>query len=138
MRHKASLRLCPRLILSGAIFARRTFSSISLYCGICHSDLHLVRNEWGRSIYPMVPGHEIVGRVIEKGKKARRLKKGDLVAIGCFVDSCRKCSNCMNGLQQYCTDGLVLTYNSYEKDGKTVTQGGYSTKIVVDEDYVLK
>jgi alcohol dehydrogenase (NADP+) len=109
-----------------------------LYCGICHSDLHLVRNEWGRSIYPMVPGHEIVGRVIEKGKRARRFKKGDLVAIGCFVDSCRKCSNCKVGLQQYCTDGLVLTYNSYEKDGKTVTQGGYSTKIVVDEDYVLK
>src|SRR5437016_12956500 len=109
-----------------------------LYCGICHSDLHLVRNEWGRSIYPMVPGHEIVGRVIENGKHARRFKKGDLAAVGCFVDSCRKCSNCKDGLQQYCTDGLVLTYNSCEKDGKTVTRGGYSTKIVVDEDYVLK
>lgn len=109
-----------------------------LYCGICHSDLHLVRNEWGRSIYPMVPGHEIVGRVIGKGKKARRFKKGDLAAVGCFVDSCRKCSNCKDGLQQYCTGGLVLTYNSYEKDGKTITRGGYSTKMVVDEDYVLK
>src|SRR5213596_2859287 len=109
-----------------------------LYCGICHSDLHLVRNDWGRSIYPMVPGHEIVGRIVEKGKRVRRFKKGDLAAVGCFVDSCRKCSNCKNGLQQYCTDGLVLTYNSYEKDGKTVTQGGYSTKIVVDEDYGLK
>jgi len=109
-----------------------------LYCGICHSDLHLVRNEWGRSIYPLVPGHEIVGRVIEKGKRTRRFKKGDLVAVGCFVDSCRKCSNCKNGLQQYCTGGIVLTYNSYEKDGETITRGGYSTKIVVEEDYVLK
>ena len=109
-----------------------------LYCGICHSDLHLVRNEWGRSIYPIVPGHEIVGRVIKKGKTARRFKIGDLVAVGCFVDSCRKCSNCKDGLQQYCTGGLVLTYNSYEKDGKTITRGGYSTEIVVDEDYVLK
>ena len=109
-----------------------------LYCGICHSDLHLVRNEWGRSIYPIVPGHEIVGRVVKKGKRARRFNNGELVAVGCFVDSCRKCSNCKDGLQQYCTGGLVLTYNSYEKDGKTITRGGYSTKIVVDEDYVLK
>src|SRR5437016_12411215 len=108
-----------------------------LYCGICHSDLHLVRNEWGRSIYPMVPGHEIVGRVIENGKHARRFKKGDVAAVGCFVDSCRKCSNCKDGLQQYCTGGLVLTYNGYEKDGKTITRGGYSTRIVGDEDYVL-
>ena len=109
-----------------------------LYCGICHSDLHLVRNEWGRSIYPIVPGHEIVGRVIEKGKRARRFKIGELVAVGCFIDSCRKCSNCKDGLQQYCTGGLVLTYNGYEKDGKAITRGGYSTKIVVDEHYVLK
>jgi len=70
-----------------------------LYCGICHSDLHLVRNEWGRSIYPMVPGHEIVGRVIKAGKKAKRFNAGDLAAVGCFVDSCRKCSNCKDGLQ---------------------------------------
>ena len=109
-----------------------------LYCGICHSDLHLVRNEWGRSNYPMVPGHEIAGRVIKTGKNAKRFKKGDLAAVGCFVDSCRKCPNCKHGLQQYCTGGLVLTYNSYEKDGKTITRGGYSTNIAVDEDYVLK
>jgi uncharacterized zinc-type alcohol dehydrogenase-like protein len=86
----------------------------------------------------MVPGHEIVGRVIEKGKYARRFTKGYVTAVGCFVDSCRKCSNCKRGLQQYCTGGLVLTYNSYDKDGRTVTRGGYSTKIVVNEDYVLK
>src|SRR5438034_10420482 len=109
-----------------------------LYCGICHSDLHLVRNEWGRSIYPMVPGHEIVGRVNKAGKKAKRFKIGDPAGVGCFVDTCRECSNCKDGLQQYCTGGLMLTYNSYEKDGKTVTRGGYSTKIVVDEDYALK
>jgi len=109
-----------------------------LYCGICHSDLHLVRNEWGRSIYPMVPGHEIVGRVIRAGKKAKRFKIGDPAGVGCFVDTCRECSNCKDGLQQYCTGGLMLTYNSYEKDGKTVNRGGYSTKIVVDEDYALK
>lgn len=109
-----------------------------LYCGICHSDLHVVRNEWGRSVYPLVPGHEIVGRVIGRGKSARKFKQGDLAAIGCYVDSCRNCSNCNNGLQQYCTGGIVLTYNSYENDGEMLTRGGYSTKIVVDEDYVLK
>src|SRR6266496_2687108 len=109
-----------------------------LYCGICHSDLHLVRNDWGKSIYPMVPGHEIAGKVVKVGKKVKRFKAGDIVGVGCFVDSCRKCSNCTEGLQQYCQGGLVMTYSSYEKDGKTVTQGGYSTKIVVDENYVLK
>ncbi|HEX4652671.1 MAG TPA: NAD(P)-dependent alcohol dehydrogenase [Candidatus Udaeobacter sp.] len=109
-----------------------------LYCGICHSDLHVVRNEWSRSNYPLVPGHEIVGKVIDNGRRVRRFKKGHFAAVGCFVDSCRKCPNCKGGLQQYCTGGLVLTYNSYEKDGKTLTRGGYSTKIVVDEDYVLK
>jgi alcohol dehydrogenase (NADP+) len=109
-----------------------------LYCGICHSDLHVVRNDWGRSVYPLVPGHEIIGRVIDKGKSARRFNKGDLAAVGCYVDSCRKCSNCKHGLQQYCTGGVVLTYNSYEKNGQTLTRGGYSTNIVVDEDYVLK
>src|SRR2546430_12117889 len=80
-----------------------------LYCGICHSDLHLVRNEWGRSIYPMVPGHEIVGRAIEKGKREGRLKKGAFVAIACFVNSCRKCWNCKTGLHQYSPDGPALT-----------------------------
>src|SRR5690242_2658528 len=109
-----------------------------LYCGICHSDLHVVRNDWGRSVYPVVPGREIIGRVIGKGKSTRRFNKGDLAAVGCYVDSCRKCSNCKDGLQQYCTGGIVLTYNSYEKDGQTLTRGGYSSKIVVDEDYVLK
>ncbi len=109
-----------------------------LYCGICHSDLHFVRNDFGKSIYPMVPGHEIAGKVVKVGNKVKRFKASDIVGVGCFVDSCRKCSNCKEGLQQYCQGGLVMTYSSYEKDGKTVTQGGYSTKIVVDENYVLK
>src|SRR6266581_2705044 len=109
-----------------------------LYCGICHSDLHFVRNDFGKSIYPMVPGHEIAGKVVKVGNKVKRFKASDIVGVGCFVDSCRKCSNCKEGLQQYCQGGLVMTYSSYEKDGKTVTQGGYSTKSVVAENYVLK
>jgi alcohol dehydrogenase (NADP+) len=109
-----------------------------LYCGVCHSDLHQVRNEWGGSIYPMVPGHEIVGRVTHVGENVTRYKTGDLVAVGCMVDSCRECENCREGLEQYCLSGLVGTYNSLERDGKTPTYGGYSDKIVVHEDFVLR
>jgi uncharacterized zinc-type alcohol dehydrogenase-like protein len=109
-----------------------------LYCGVCHSDIHQVRDEWGGSIYPMVPGHEIVGKVTEVGSSVKKFKKGDLVAVGCMVDSCRNCENCKQGLEQYCKNGSVGTYNSYEKDGKTPTYGGYSDKIVVHEDFVLR
>jgi uncharacterized zinc-type alcohol dehydrogenase-like protein len=109
-----------------------------LYCGVCHSDLHFIRNDWGMSIYPLVPGHEIVGRVTKIGDHVKKFKAGDLVGIGCLVDSCRECENCKNDLEQYCQGGMVLTYSSYEKDGKTVTYGGYSNKIVADENYVLK
>lgn len=108
-----------------------------LYCGVCHSDLHQVRNEWGNSIYPMVPGHEIVGRVKQVGSHVSRFKEGDLAGIGCFVDSCRHCRSCEDGLEQYCENNLVMTYNGYEKDG-SLTYGGYSNKIVVDEKYTLK
>lgn len=108
-----------------------------LYCGVCHSDIHQVRNEWGGSIYPMVPGHEIVGRVIEVGPRVTKFKPGDLAAVGCLVDSCRECENCRHGLEQYCSNGSVGTYNSYERDGKTPTYGGYSKEIVVHEDFVL-
>lgn len=108
-----------------------------LYCGVCHSDLHQVRDEWGGSIFPMVPGHEIVGRVTSVGSKVKKFKPGDLAAVGCMVDSCRTCENCRQGLEQYCTNGLVGTYNSYEKDGKTPTYGGYSDEIVVHEDFIL-
>lgn len=108
-----------------------------MYCGVCHSDIHQVRNEWKNSIYPMVPGHEIVGRVNKVGKQVSKFKEGDLAAVGCLVDSCRECSNCKKGLEQYCKKGPIGTYNTYEKDGKTVTYGGYSHQIVVHEDFVL-
>ena len=109
-----------------------------LYCGICHSDIHQARDEWGGSIYPMVPGHEIVGRVTRVGSQVKRFKTGELAAVGCFVDSCRVCASCKAGLEQYCEVHLVLTYNGTEKDEKTPTYGGYSSQIVVDENYTLK
>lgn len=109
-----------------------------LYCGVCHSDIHQARDEWGGSIYPMVPGHEIVGRVTEVGANVKKFAKGDLAAVGCLVDSCRTCDNCKRGLEQYCRTGSVATYNAYERDGKTPTYGGYSNRIVVREDFVLK
>jgi len=108
------------------------------YCGICHTDIHQVRDEWGASTFPMVPGHEIAGVVTGIGPKVTRYKMGDMVAIGCFVDSCRKCSPCLKGLEQYCVEGPTLTYNAVERDGKNRTQGGYSNKIIVDENYVLR
>ncbi|MDE1724890.1 MAG: NAD(P)-dependent alcohol dehydrogenase [Thaumarchaeota archaeon] len=106
------------------------------YCGICHTDIHQVSDEWGGSTFPMVPGHEITGIVSQIGPKVTRHKKGDKVGIGCFVDSCRTCTACMKNLEQYCTDGMVATYNGVGKDG-IPTQGGYSNQIVVDENYVL-
>lgn len=108
-----------------------------LYCGICHSDIHQARDEWGNGRFPMVPGHEIVGRVSKTGNQVTKYQVGDIVGVGCFVDSCRDCAHCEKGLEQYC-DGIVLTYNGVEKDGKTTTQGGYSDHIVVDENYVLR
>ena len=109
-----------------------------LYCGVCHSDLHQIRDEWGGSIYPMVPGHEIVGRVSKVGDNVKKFKKGDLAAVGCLVDSCRECDNCKHGLEQYCTNGHSQTYNGYEQDKKSPTYGGYSNVIVVHEDFVLR
>ena len=109
-----------------------------MYCGICHSDIHQARNEWQNAIYPMVPGHEIVGRVLETGAQVVKFKEGDMAGVGCFVDSCRTCQNCIDGYEQYCLKHLVMTYNGTEMDEKTPTFGGYSTQIVVDEDYTLK
>jgi alcohol dehydrogenase (NADP+) len=106
------------------------------YCGVCHSDLHQIRNEWFPGIFPMVPGHEIVGRVIKIGSRVKKFKVGDLAGTGCLVDSCRTCENCKDGLEQYCLNGSVGTYNSREKDG-TPTYGGYSNTIVVHQDFVL-
>ncbi|MER2996808.1 NAD(P)-dependent alcohol dehydrogenase [Pontibacter populi] len=108
------------------------------YCGVCHSDLHQVRNEWGGAMYPLVPGHEIVGVVTKVGSKVKKFKEGDLAGVGCFVDSCRECHSCKEGLEQYCEVQNVGTYSSFERDGKTITYGGYSSHIVVDENYTLK
>ncbi len=109
-----------------------------MYCGVCHSDIHQARSEWGPSIYPMVPGHEIVGRVSAVGTGVSGFKVGDLVGVGCFVDSCRTCPSCAAGEEQYCDNGMVSTYNGYEKDKVTPTYGGYSKQVVVDKNYVLR
>ncbi|HEY0740540.1 MAG TPA: NAD(P)-dependent alcohol dehydrogenase [Chryseosolibacter sp.] len=106
------------------------------YCGVCHSDLHQIRNDWFPGIFPMVPGHEIVGRVVKVGEKVTRFNVGDLAAVGCLVNSCRTCDNCKEGLEQYCTRGPVGTYNARDKDGSP-TYGGYSNTIVTHEDFVL-
>src|SRR5579885_2891528 len=107
------------------------------FCGICHSDIHQARDEWGGAAFPMVPGHEIAGVVSKVGAKVKRYKAGDAVGVGCLVDSCRECRDCRAGLEQYCLRPS-WTYNSKEQDGKTPTYGGYSTHIVVNEDFVLK
>lgn len=112
-----------------------------LYCGICHSDIHMARNEWGMAQYPFVPGHEIVGRVSAIGSKVTKYQVGDLVGVGCLVDSCRHCDACNDGLEQYCDNGFTGTYGSEDKIGSTphaFTFGGYSDKITVDERFVLR
>lgn len=108
-----------------------------LYCGVCHSDIHQARDEWGGALFPMVPGHEIVGRVIAVGAQVTKFKPGDMAGVGCFVDSCRTCANCRSGEEQFCETHLSFTYNGTEQDQKTPTFGGYSSQIVVDEDYTL-
>lgn len=108
------------------------------YCGICHSDIHTARSEWGEVLYPLVPGHEISGVVRKIGSSVQKFTVGDRVGVGCFVDSCRTCAHCEQDLEQYCLNGFTATYNDHEKDGKTPTYGGYSSAIVVDENYVLE
>ncbi|MVN20362.1 NAD(P)-dependent alcohol dehydrogenase [Mucilaginibacter arboris] len=108
-----------------------------LYCGVCHSDIHTARNEWGGTQYPIVPGHEIVGKVTRVGENVTRFKAGDTVGVGCFVDSCGHCNNCKEDLEQYCENGHTQTYNSLSQDKKTITQGGYSSHIVVKQHFVL-
>ena len=109
-----------------------------LFCGICHSDIHQVRDEWSGALFPMVPGHEIVGRVKQVGKQVTRFKVGDTAGVGCFVDSCRECDPCRRGLEQFCEKGAAFTYNGTEMDRTTPTYGGYSSQIVVAERYALK
>jgi uncharacterized zinc-type alcohol dehydrogenase-like protein len=108
-----------------------------LYCGVCHSDVHTVRDEWGKSNYPLVPGHEIVGKIVKVGSKVKGFKVGDLAGVGCMVDSCRSCASCQEGLEQYCEKGFTGTYGAKSPKGDGMTQGGYSNLIVVDQAFVL-
>lgn len=124
-------------------FERRALreSDIALditYAGICHSDIHQAREEWGPAIFPMVPGHEIVGIVSEIGSAVTKYSIGDRVGVGVYIDSCRTCENCLAGQQQYCLNGMTGTYNGLERDGATVALGGYSNKFVINEDYAVK
>jgi len=109
-----------------------------LYCGVCHSDLHGARNDWGNSVYPLVPGHEIIGRVTKVGASVTRFKPGDNVGVGCMVDSCQHCDACEQGLEQYCEELPTYTYNGVDRHDKTPTFGGYSERIVVSDKFVLK
>lgn len=108
-----------------------------LYCGVCHSDIHMARSEWGPSVYPIVPGHEIVGTISAIGSNVSKFKIGDLAGVGVFVDSCRECHSCKSGMEQYCDEDMTPTYNGFYRDGVTPTFGGYSSKYVVDEKYAL-
>jgi len=109
-----------------------------LFCGVCHSDLHQARNEWSNTLYPVVPGHEIVGRVSAVGSHVSAYQVGDVVGVGCMVDSCRSCPSCEEGLEQYCENGFTGTYNGQDRQTGAVTYGGYSTDMVVDQDFVLR
>lgn len=108
-----------------------------LYCGVCHSDIHQARDEWGGSMYPMVPGHEIIGEVVAVGPAVTKFKAGDRVGVGVMVDACCSCKNCQRDMEQYCVEGMTGTYNAMERDGVTIAQGGYSSQIVVKERFVL-
>ncbi|MDA0260168.1 MAG: NAD(P)-dependent alcohol dehydrogenase [Actinobacteria bacterium] len=123
-------------------FSRRDLrpSDVALsvsYAGICHSDIHQAREEWGPALFPMVPGHEIAGVVTAVGSNVTKFKVGDQIGVGVFVDSCRECSSCSAGLEQYCLNGMTGTYNNYERDGKTLAQGGYADSFVIDQDYAV-
>ncbi len=139
---KAYAALDPKTPLQPFSFDRRDLRSDDVqvkihFCGVCHSDIHQARDEWGGSMYPMVPGHEIVGEVVSTGSGVTKFKVGDLVGIGVMVDSCCSCKNCNNDQEQYCEEGMTGTYNAMERDGKTIAQGGYSSQIIVKERFVL-
>jgi uncharacterized zinc-type alcohol dehydrogenase-like protein len=138
---KAFAAFSPETPLAPYSFERRELREQDvlvdiLFSGICHSDIHQARDEWGGSIYPMVPGHEIVGRVIKVGQHVKKFKVGEAAGVGVMIDSCRHCNPCNNFMEQYCVEGMTGTYNGYERDKVTIAQGGYSTQIVCDERYV--
>lgn len=138
---KAYATQSPTSLLTPFHFERRNLREQDvlvdiLFSGVCHSDVHQARDEWGGSMYPMVPGHEIVGKVIKVGSQVKKFAIGDTAGIGVMVDSCRECKPCLNNMEQYCTEGMTGTYNGYERDKLTIAQGGYSTQIVCDERWV--
>lgn len=142
MKVKGLAALRPGGPLEGYEFERRSTGAKDVafqitHAGICHSDIHQVREEWGPALFPMVPGHEIVGLVTEIGSAVKKFKVGDRIGVGVFIDSCRECEPCRNGLQNYCDKGMTGTYNGYERDGKTIAFGGYSTGFVINEDYAV-
>ncbi|ASK33162.1 NAD(P)-dependent alcohol dehydrogenase [Alloalcanivorax mobilis] len=108
------------------------------YCGVCHTDIHFAENDWGRTLYPVVPGHEIIGRVTAVGEKVKKFKVGDVVGVGCLVDACRHCAACEDGLEQYCLEGSTATYNGRDRHDQSITFGGYSEAVVVSERFVLR
>ncbi len=134
--HSATTPLAPLAIARRAVGPQDVQIDID-YCGICHTDLHVAKNDWGRSVYPIVPGHEIVGRVRAVGAQVTRFAPGQAVAVGCFVGSCGTCSSCADHMEQYCLNGYTLTYGSPSADPGGYTQGGYSKSIVVGQDFVL-
>ena len=135
--HSSQSPLAHHLISRRSVGAKDVQIAIE-FCGVCHTDIHHSRNDWGRANYPMVPGHEIVGKVTALGANAGHLKIGQQVAVGCFVNACRTCSSCQADMEQYCLNGFTATYNSSTKDPGGFTYGGYSKSIVVDQHFVLK
>lgn len=142
MNSRGYAALSAKAALNAFNFERRKLGEHDValdisYAGICHSDIHQVAEDWGPSIFPMVPGHEIAGVVTEVGNKVSKFSVGDRIGVGVFVDSCRTCESCLRGLQQYCVQGMTGTYNGYERDGVTVAMGGYSNNFVINEDYAV-
>ncbi len=142
MKARGLAALSAQSALTTFEFERRELGSHDValdiaYAGICHSDIHQVREEWGPAIFPMVPGHEIAGTVSAIGESVTKFKIGDRIGVGVFIDSCRTCASCLSGLQQYCEEGMTGTYNTLERDGTTVALGGYSNLFVINEDYAV-
>ena len=143
MKSRGYAALKAKAPLSSFEFERREIGAHDValdisFAGICHSDIHQVAEEWGPALFPMVPGHEIAGVVTAVGSAVSKFKVGEKIGVGVFVDSCRTCSSCVQGLQQYCIEGMTGTYNGLERDGKTVAMGGYSNNFVINEDYAVK
>ena len=143
MKSRGYAALTAKTALTSYEFDRRNLGEHDValdisYAGICHSDIHQVAEEWGPAKFPMVPGHEIAGVVTSVGSKVSKFSVGDKIGVGVFVDSCRKCPSCLKGLQQYCVEGMTGTYNAFERDGLSVTMGGYSNNFVVNEDYAVR